>query len=166
MTTQQKTDAPARILSINVSPGGIPKTPVDRVYVTRDGLAGDGHAHAKHSKPHRAISLIDEEVLEQLREEGYPVYPGATGENLTVANLHVQRLTPGTRLHMAGGVVIELSEARKPCFVLDAIDPKLKEAIVERCGFMARVITEGEIESGAAITVMENDASVDAGPSE
>ena len=143
------------ITAVCVSPGGIPKLPVDSARVTVDGLEGDGRNHAKHAKPERAVSIQDEELLEELRVEGYAVGPGIVGENLTVRDLDVQRLQPGTRLELSGGVVLELVEPRKPCFVLDAIDPKLKEAVVSRCGFMARVATEGVVEPGETIRVVE-----------
>jgi len=149
------TDHTPQIISINISPGGIPKLPVSQARVTTDNLDGDDRAHAKHISPDRAVSLIDDEILRQLQKEGYAVYPGAMGENLTVRNLHVQRLAPGTRLRIDGGVVIELTEPRKPCFVLDAIHPDLKDAVVGRCGYLARVITEGAIRTGAALVVVE-----------
>ena len=68
--------------------------------------------------------------------------PGSAGENLTVAGLHVQSLPSGTRLRI-GEVVLQLEEPRKPCYVLDAIDERLKEAIVGRCGYLASVIQPG-----------------------
>lgn len=141
------------ILAVCVSPGGIPKLPVDCARVTVAGLEGDGRDHAKHSKPERAVSIQDVELLDDLRTEGYDVSPGAIGENLTVRGLNVQNLEPGTRLHLSGGVVVELTAPRKPCFVLDSIDPKLKEDIIDRCGYMARVVTEGEVRPGETIEV-------------
>jgi hypothetical protein len=41
----------ASIVSINVSPGGIPKRPVDAAKITDAGLAGDGNEHDKHHSP-------------------------------------------------------------------------------------------------------------------
>lgn len=141
------------VAAIHLSPGGIPKLPVARVRVTLAGLAGDGRAHAKHLKSSRAVSLLDEEIIEALRREGYPVGPGIMGENLTVRHLHVQRLTPGTRLSFSGGVQIELTEPRKPCFVLDAISPALQEGVVGRIGYLACVIRGGVLQAGEKIRV-------------
>lgn len=146
---------PATITAVCLSPGGIPKLPVDCARVTVDGLEGDGRNHAKHVKPERAISLQDVELLDDLRAEGYDVSPGAIGENLTVRDLNVQGLSVGTRLRLSGGVVLELTEPRKPCFVLDSIDPKLKDDVIDRCGYMARVVTEGEVRPGETIEVEE-----------
>jgi MOSC domain-containing protein YiiM len=129
---------------------------VDAVRVTTDGLAGDGHAHAKHNRPDRAVSLFDMEILTQLQTEGFPLYTGAIGENLTVAGLHVQRMSPGTLLEI-GDVLLRLEEPRKPCYVLDAIDPCLKDVIVGRCGYMASVVRCGVIEPGMEIVSVSKD---------
>lgn len=142
------------VVAVSMSPGGIPKVPVERAAVIKRGIAGDSHAHDKHNCPDRALSLLDEEIIDALRSEGYPVVPGASGENITLRGVGVQRLPPGTRLRFSGGVEIELVEPRKPCYVLDAIHPSLKQAIVSRCGYMARVIREGVLSPGEEVTVI------------
>jgi MOSC domain-containing protein YiiM len=142
------------VVSVNLSPGGIPKRPVSAGRVGAAGLDGDGHAHEKHNSPLQAISIIDLEDIDDLRREGFEVYPGATGENLTVRGMQVDALAPGDRLRFGGGVELELTRRRKPCFVLDVIDPRLKEVIVGRCGFLAKVIVEGEVRAGEAIEVV------------
>jgi molybdopterin adenylyltransferase len=115
------------------------------------GIAGDGHNHAKHNSLLQAVSLQDAEVLEDLVKQGFKLKAGATGENLTVRHLMVNRLKVGTILEFPGGVVLELTKERKPCYVLDAIDPRLKEVIAGRCGFYARVLREGMVQSGDGI---------------
>ncbi len=142
------------VVSINLSAGGVPKHSVNEATVTFDGLVGDGHAHAKHIKPTRALSLLDDEILETLRQEGYPVAPGVLGENITVRSLHVQSLTPGTMLTFSGGVVIELVEPRKPCFVLKEIHEALEKETIGRIGYMARVIKEGVLHPGEQIALI------------
>jgi MOSC domain-containing protein YiiM len=141
------------VVAVSVSPGGIPKRPLTVAHVTRSGLDGDGRNHAKHTRPDRAVSLWDLEILEQLVAEGFSLEPGAAGENLTVAGLDVQRMAPGTLLRI-GGVVLKLEQPRKPCYVLDAIDPRLKEAIVGRCGYLASVVEEGTIHAGLPVEVL------------
>ena len=140
------------VVAINISDGGIPKRPVLSTDVLSQGLRGDAHDHEKHNSPLQAVSLIDLEDLEDLRREGFEVVPGATGENLTVRNLQVDSLPVGTRLTFSGGVELELTKVRQPCFVLDAIDPRLKKAIVGRCGYLAKVITPGSLSSGEFIS--------------
>ncbi len=138
------------LLAICISRGGIPKLPQAEAWLTVDGFVGDGRNHAKHLRPERAVSLLDMEVIEQLRREGFAVEPGATGENLTVAGLHVQRLSPGTLLQL-GDVLLRLEEPRKPCYVLDSIDARLKDVIVGRCGYMASVVHGGLLLPGSSV---------------
>jgi len=144
-------DATPEVVSVNISPGGIPKTAVESVEVTFDGLAGDGHNHDKHNTPLQAVSLIDLEDLHDLRDEGYDVSPGATGENVTCRGLSVDDLEIGDRLRFSGGLEVELTKRRKPCYVLDAISPDLKKTIVGRCGYLAKVIRPAALRPGETI---------------
>lgn len=141
----------ARVVAVCVSAGGIPKRPVKESYVDARGLEGDFHAHEKHNRPDRAISIFDWEILEDLVAEGYSLRPGTAGENVTVRGLRVQRLSPGDLLEV-GHVLLCLEEPRKPCYVLDGIDPRLKKVIVGRCGYMASVLRPGTIRPGMTIT--------------
>lgn len=143
------------VISVNISVGGIPKSPVERAIVTSAGLAGDRHNHEKHNTSLQAISILDEEDIDDLQREGFKVFPGATGENLTVRGLSIDGMQAGQRLRFEGGVEIELTKRRQPCYVLDAIDPELKRAIVGRCGFLARVMRGGEIRAGERIVARE-----------
>ncbi|MBI3467043.1 MAG: MOSC domain-containing protein [Planctomycetes bacterium] len=141
------------LIAVCTSPGGIPKLPLVEVRVTPAGLIGDGRNHAKHIRPDRAVSLIDREILDQLRAEGFEVGPGIVGENLTVEHLHVQTLAPGTLLCIEQ-VVLRLEQPRKPCYVLDAIDPQLKDVIAGRCGYMASVVQGGPLRPGMSVRVV------------
>lgn len=145
----------AIIVSINISRGGIPKLPVEASLLGADGFEGDGHNHEKHRTPFQAVCLQDIEKLEELTGEGYPLsVPGTTGENLTVSGLNVNQLPLGCMLRLSNGAMIELTKVRKPCYVLDAIDPRLKEDIAGRCGMYARVIGGGIVRAGDEIEVI------------
>ena len=110
--------------------------------------------------------MIDVEDLEDLEAEGFAVFPGATGENLTVRGLSVDELAVGDRLELSGGTVLELSKRRNPCYVLDVIDPQLKTAIRNRCGFYARVIRTGQVAAGETVRVVPGKGGDDAGRAE
>lgn len=153
MTPSSEHASRPTVVSVNISDGGIPKYPVEAIEITTAGLAGDRHDHAKHDTPLQAVSIIDREDLDDLRAEGFAVGPGATGENVTVRGLDVDALAVGDRLRLSGGVTLELTKRRKPCYVLDAIDPTLKEVIVGRCGFYARVLTTGRLRPGETVEV-------------
>ena len=143
-----------RVVAVCASAGGIPKRPLTIATVTAAGIDGDRHAHEKHNQLQRAISLFDQEILEDLVAEGFPLEPGTAGENLAVEGLHVQSLPAGSLLKI-GDVVLKLEQPRKPCYVLDAIDPRLKEVIVGRCGYMASVVREGRIRPGMTIEILD-----------
>lgn len=143
----------ARIISINISKGGIPKLPVESIEINDNGLAGDGHNHAKHNTPLQAVCIQDIEKLQELSGNGYKLTPGLAGENLTVENLNVNSLPIGTVLECSGGVVLEITKVRKPCYVMDAIDPKLKEDSVGKHGMYAKVIVNGKVNVGELIRI-------------
>ena len=144
----------ACLVSINISKGGIPKIPVAGVFIKYTGLEGDGHNHEKHNRLEQAVCLQDAERLEELQTEGYAVGCGTTGENLTLRNLNVNALPVETILEFSGGVILELTKVRHPCYVLDSIDPRLKEVIVGRCGFYAQVLREGILKAGESIKLV------------
>lgn len=143
-----------RIVSINISKGGIPKLSVESARINFSGLEGDGHNHAKHNDPIQAVCLQDVEQLAELKSKGYRLFPGATGENLTVRHLRVNSLPLGTILQFSGGVVLEISKVRKPCYVMDAIHPHLKTDAMGRHGMYAKVIKEGNLCVGETIQVV------------
>lgn len=133
----------AYIVAINISSGGIPKKSQPKIMVRTNGLEGDEHNHAKHNTPLQAVCIQDLEKLEELSQNEYSLSPGQAGENLTVKNLHVNSLALGTILEFFGGVVLEISKIRKPCYVMDAIHTRLKEDAVGRHGMYAKVLKEG-----------------------
>ena len=128
-------------------------------------MEGYGHNHEKHRTPFQAVCLHDIEKLEYLNREGYSLSMGTTGENLTVRNLHVNTLSVGTIHEFSGGVVLELTKIRKPCYVLDGINPRLKEDIVGRCGLYAKVLKDGTLQKGETIEVIAQPSLDDISPS-
>ncbi|MCP4217552.1 MAG: MOSC domain-containing protein [bacterium] len=144
----------AVVLAVNISGGGIPKLSHESVNLTQEGLEGDGHNHKKHYRPEQAVCLQDIETLEQLNREGYSLTPGDIGENLTVRHLDVNHLSIGTRLTFSGGVVLEITKMRNPCYVLDAIHPKLQADIKGRCGMYAKVLETGTLSPAETISIV------------
>ena len=142
------------VVSVNTSPGGIPKLPRDRCLVTIAGLEGDGHNHEKHRSPLQAVSLIDEEILEAMQDEGHDLQPGMLGENLTLRGAAIQLLGLGDRLRFSSGLEIEITKVRPPCYVLDELDPILKKIMWNRIGMYARVLHEGEVASGDSLEII------------
>ena len=104
-----------RVVAINRSIGGVPKRPVPTARITLDGLEGDGHADAKHhGGPDRAICLYSMELILALEEEGHPVFPGSTGENLTLTGIAWDSMVPGVTLDVGTARLI-LTSYTTPC---------------------------------------------------
>jgi len=103
------------VAQLNVSHGGVPKTPVGEVEVGYRGAAGDRQATRRHhGRPWQALCLWSTEVIEGLQAEGHPISPGAAGENVTLAGVDWAGLRPGTQLRI-GEVLAELSAWAAPC---------------------------------------------------
>jgi len=113
--TQQGT-----VAQLSASGGGVPKAPVDQVVVDVDGVVGDHQANRKHhGRPFQALCLWSAEVIAALQAEGHTVFPGATGENVTVAGIDWASLRGGARLRI-GTVLCEVSGWATPCRKIDA----------------------------------------------
>ena len=145
----------SRLVSINISSGGIPKAPIALVFVSFAGLTGDAHNHEKHRTPLQAVCLQDIEKLRDLTAEGFSLLPGTMGENFTVESLFIDQLPVGSVLEFEQGLVLEITRIRKPCYVLDTIDPELKESILGRCGMYAKVLKEGFVSVGEGLRVTQ-----------
>jgi MOSC domain-containing protein YiiM len=145
------------IVQINISPGGIPKRPIAEAEVTPEGIRGDAWAHPQiHGGPKQAVLLITSEGIDELIAQGYPLHPGALGENLTVTGLDRRQLRIGQR-YRAGEVLLELTKIRTPCSQLDVYGPSITQAVYDAqiqagdvssprwglSGFYARVLKAG-----------------------
>ncbi len=155
----------ARILQINVSKGGVPKTSVPVASVAPGtGISIDDQADKQHhGGPLQDLCLFRLETLRLLQDEGHPIYPGAVGENLTIAGLAPEQFVGGVRLRLGGTVEVELTEAATPCRNIGAafadrqfvrISEKLHPEDVR---MYARVLSPGEIRPGDKIVVISTE---------
>ncbi len=149
--------SPSRIVQINVSAGGVPKTAVQRAEVGRLGIAGDAHRFRLHGGPDKAILLVASEVVEELRAEGWPVFYGALGENFTTRGLDHRAWRRGQR-YRSGDVVIELTTAREPCRTLNPYGRGMQKRLREKpgeSGYYAAVLAGGILLPDAIIEDVE-----------
>lgn len=153
--------APGRIVQISVSPGGVPKLPVPEARVTELGLEGDLHRDIEHhGGPERALCIFSMEQIRVLQMEGHRVTPGAIGENLTVEGLDWERVTPGSRLELGAGVLIEVTRYTSPCFNIrkNFADGDISRVSQKRRAgssrVYARVISEGMIRQGDTVRLV------------
>jgi MOSC domain-containing protein YiiM len=104
-----------RIEAIHTSPGGVPKHSSATANVIEDRLEGDDHDDKKnHGGPDRAVCLYSLELIEALKAEGHPIFPGSTGENVTVAGIPWGQVVPGSRFTI-GSVELQVTGYASPC---------------------------------------------------
>jgi MOSC domain-containing protein YiiM len=105
-----------RIFHLARSDGGAPKHAISEGVVGELGLEGDRQKHTKiHGGPMRALCLYSLELIQKLQAEGHPIYPGSTGENVTISGLDWSALAAGTRLSLGPDVLVELTWTSEPC---------------------------------------------------
>ena len=142
-----------KVISVNTSPGGIPKLPRERLHVSTAGLEGDGHDHESHRSPNQAVCMIDVEILHSMKDEGFDLGPGTLGENLTLEDVRIQDCALGDLVRFSSGLQLEITKVRTPCYVLDSISPELKRILWNRSGMYGKGLVEGTIESGDTVTI-------------
>lgn len=104
------------VAALHAGPGGVPKPSVPQVQLTARGVAGDRqHDTLNHGRPFQAVCLWGTGVIDGLVAEGHPIFPGAAGENLTLAGIDWPSLRPGAFVHVGDEVVLELSAYAVPC---------------------------------------------------
>lgn len=158
-----------RIVQLSVSRGGVPKHAIAEARAGRLGLEGDHQAHPQfHGGPRQALLLICSEALEDLRGAGFPVFPGALGENLTTLGLDRRQMRLGQR-YRAGEVILELTKMREPCKQLRPYGPGIQAAVYDArvkqgdpstpvwgmAGFYAAVLEPGVLRPGDPISLLE-----------
>jgi hypothetical protein len=139
--------------------------------VAGHGVEGDAHAgpFAKHRflarrdsrMPNdRQVHLMESEIFAELADDGFTVGPGTLGENVTTRGVDLSRLPLGTRLHLGAEAVVELRGLRTPCVLINRFQAGLLLAVLRtgprphyRVGVMGRVIADGLVRAGDAVSV-------------
>jgi MOSC domain-containing protein YiiM len=108
------------------------------------------------------VHLIQSELHDDLRAQGYEVAYGQMGENITTRGVDVLALPTGTRLHLGEDAVVEVTGLRNPCRQLNGIaDGLLAQVrivdddgrVVSKTGVMGIVVEGGDVRPGDAIRV-------------
>ena len=147
----------------------MPKLPVPEAEVTPTGIVGDTWRRPFHGGRRKAILLITAEAVDHLLAQGFPVFYGALGENITTRGLDHRRLRIGQR-YRVGEAVIELREVRLPCATIDVYGRGIQAATYDAkaqagdptsacwglSGFYASVACPGRIRVGNAIALVDD----------
>jgi MOSC domain-containing protein YiiM len=143
---------------------GIFKEPVSgRIALRGVNVGGDDQAdRSVHGGPDRAAYVYAAEDYAWWEDElARALPPGTFGENLTVHGLDVSNARIGEEWQI-GTALVQVTSPRVPCFKLAAKmnDPKIvkKFARALRPGAYLRIVTEGDIGAGDAITVVSRPA--------
>jgi len=145
------------VVSVNTSPGGVPKRPVGRARVHWRGLEGDGHSKPEpiHGTREQAVCLFTTEAIERIRADGHQAFPGAYGENVTIAGLEWTGLRRGDRLRVGDeGPLLLLTDYATPCDTQERwfVDGKYGRISArkhpEDARWYASVLEEGDVEAG------------------
>ena len=138
---------------------GVWKAPIaGRVMVRRLNIDGDGQGDlAGHGGEHRAVMVyqVDSYRYWEAFLGRPPMEWGSFGENLTVDGLPDSEVCIGDRFRI-GEALLEVTQPRVTCYRvgLRLKEPRMPSLLVshKRPGFYCRVIEEGRIEGGDAIT--------------
>ncbi|MCP9492824.1 MAG: MOSC domain-containing protein [Pyrinomonadaceae bacterium MAG19_C2-C3] len=151
----------SHIFQINASRGGVPKSAVREATLIATGLTIDVQRLTQfHGGTERALCLYSLEKILALQREGHPIYPGSTGENVTLAGIDWDELRIGTRLKLGDEVAVEISSYTVPCKQIAAsfIDGNFKRiSQVQHSGWSrlyVRVIEAGNLVIGQTARVL------------
>lgn len=149
-----------RVVSVNVSPGGLPKRPIDGAWVGSLGLDVDGHNSLTHGGPDRAVCLFAVEAIARIAADGHEAFPGAFGENLTIEGIDWAGLQAGHRFEIGDdGLELELAAPAAPCaaqarwFIDGAIERLSPKRFPDDGRWYARVLSEGRVTTGDRVEV-------------
>lgn len=110
----------------------------------------------------RQVHLIASELLMELQARGFRVLPGELGENITTRGIDLLALSRGTQLHIGTEAILEVTGLRNPCAQIDAFQPGLMRAVLDRdaagrlirrAGVMAIVLTDGTVRPDDVIRI-------------
>lgn len=157
------------VLQVSVGRGGLPKRAVAEGNVGSLGIAGDSQAHPQiHGGPRQAILLITSESIAELAAQGYPLYAGALGENITTAGIDRRQWRAGQRWRI-GTAIVELTKLRAPCDQLSVYGPGIQQAVYDLQakagdpssphwaigGFYASVVRPGLVRPGDLVSLLD-----------
>jgi MOSC domain-containing protein YiiM len=149
------------IFQISLSDGGVPKLGQPQAEVSYAGLVGDRHRDLKaHGGPEQALCLYSLERILALQVERHPLFPGAIGENLTIAGLDWSLVVPGARLRLGEHVLAEITRYTTPCsniapfFAKDDISRVSQKVHPSWSRLYARVLQPGMITVGDWVEII------------
>jgi MOSC domain-containing protein YiiM len=142
--------------------------------IAGEGVEGDAHrgSTVQHlylirrdpAQPNLCqVHLFAAEMLDELATKGFAIGPGELGENILTRGLDLLTLPLGTRLHLGGEAVVEVTGLRTPCSRIDDFRAGLQQHLwgerdaegrkARRAGIMSVVVHDGEVCAGDTVCV-------------
>jgi MOSC domain-containing protein YiiM len=138
------------------------------------GLGVEGDAHSGVLVQHRytagrtallpnlrQVHLMETELFEALATEGFDVFAGDLGENVTTQGVNLLTLPLHTRLHLGAEAIVIVTGLRTPCGHIDRFRKGLKRRLILRhpegprfrAGVMGTVARGGIVYAGDTVQV-------------
>ena len=125
---------------------GRPMEPVTEVAVEGGkGLVGD----VSYGRKKRQILIIDTVTLDH-----FGLMPGQVRENITVSDLILTGLTPGTCIQ-SGEVQLEVTDDCSPCHQIEDIRPGLQAEMEKQRGVLCVAVSGGDLQVGDEIRIKQ-----------
>ena len=140
-----------------------------------EGLGVEGDAHCGRTVQHRydmkkeplrpnlrQVHLLQMELLDEVNDQGFPVFPGNLGENISTRGIDLPGLPAGTCLRIGTDAIVEVTGLRTPCVYIERFRPGLlvlmnktlpDGSVASRAGVMGIVRCGGVIYPNDAIAV-------------
>lgn len=168
----------AKVIAVAADKGHNFSKPLKESITLVEGLGVEGDAHLGKTVQHlydmrkdptrpnlRQVHLMHHELFDDLAAKDIIVKPGEMGENITTRGVEILELPRGTIMRFPSGAEIEITGLRNPCKKLNAIDPGLLEATLDRTrragnrpfplsGIMAIITAGGIVRLGDDIEVI------------
>lgn len=146
----------------NASPRTPDKPAVPGFWLGGSGAEGDYNEYRSSVLKNtgaRAVSIMTEDVLQQLQTERWPLLPGDLGENVLVAGVPYNFFSVG-RSYLLGNSLVQITEPIAPCSNLCRL-PAISEAaclpliktLNRRRGWYGRVLSAGHVATGDAVAM-------------
>ena len=154
----------AEITSIVHKPAELPRrpeghfsrSPLERaVLVAGHGIEGD----TQGGEGDRQLNIVLAPMVASLAADGFRAGPGELGEQIVIDGLTVEEVSPGSRLRIGGEAVVELTMVRFACSRVSKVQARPRTDFGKRLGFMAKVVTGGEITVGSPVTLLAEEGS-------
>ncbi len=134
-----------------------------RVRLSSLGFEGDEHVYEGHGGEDMAVLAYSVDHYPFWRDLGIDVPDvGAFGENLSVTGLTEAEVRLGDVFEV-GSCVVQVTQPRAPCYKIAARYGRKDISIVVQetgfTGYLMRVLREGDVAAGDAMTLVDRDTS-------